>query len=122
MIAAPNPWLEKNRIKHGPLASTSCYGNNGVFLVRCPETKGKLLIVVSDQGNWEHASVSVANKPNRIPTWDEMAFVKDLLWTTDECVVQYHPPKNDYVNSHPGTLHLWRPIGQEIPMPPLEFV
>ena len=40
----------------------------------------------------------------------------------DETVVQYHPPKSDYVNNHPYCLHLWRPHSQEIPRPPKIFV
>lgn len=31
---------------------------------------------------------------------------------------QYHPPKSAYVNNHPNCLHLWRPIGIEMPRPP----
>jgi len=26
------------------------------------------------------------------------------------------------VNIHPYCLHLWRPVGQDIPLPPVEFV
>jgi hypothetical protein len=114
--------LEKFRVKHGPLRSTADYGNNGAFLVRCPETKRKLLIIISDRKQWEHASVSIANKPNRIPSWDEMVFAKNLFWEMEECVIQYHPSASKYVNNHPGVLHLWKPTGQEIPMPPLAFV
>jgi hypothetical protein len=36
-------------------------------------------------------------------------------------VIQYHPAKGEYVNRHETTLHLWRPIGKEIP-PPKELV
>ena len=42
------------------------------------------------QTDWEHVSVSL---PDRCPTWEEMCFIKDLFWNSDECVVQYHPPK-----------------------------
>jgi hypothetical protein len=47
-----------------------------------------------------------------------MCFVKDLFWREDECVIQYHPPKSEYVNLHPYTLHLWRPVNIELPLPP----
>jgi hypothetical protein len=51
-----------------------------------------------------------------------MCFVKDLFWDDEECVMQLHPPKSDYVNCHPNCLHLWKPVGQDIPRPPSELV
>lgn len=83
-------------------------------------TKSKPATVVFSWGmGWEHVSVSY---PNRTPTWDEMCRVKDIFWNEEECVVQYHPPKSEYVNFHPYCLHLWRRIGEEYPMPPKNFV
>lgn len=121
-MISKNESLELYRIRGGRLASTADYGNNGAFLIRCQESQRKLLVIVSDKGDWEHASVSVANKPNRIPSWNEMVYVKNFFWEPAECVIQYHPPESEYVNNHPGVLHLWKPMDQEIPMPPLEFV
>ena len=66
-------------------------------------------------GGWEHVSICPRN---RLPEWDEMCTVKDMFWNDDECVVQYHPPKTEYVNNMPNCLHLWKPINHEIPMPP----
>ena len=65
-------------------------------------------------GEWEHVSVSLAH---RCPTWDEMCFVKDLFWMSGECVIQFHPPKSDYINAMPYCLHLWKPI-HAIELPP----
>lgn len=76
-------------------------------------------VVFSSGGGWEHVSVSY---PNRTPTWEEMCRVKDIFWSDEECVVQYHPPKSEYVNIHPYCLHLWRKIGEEYPMPPKHYV
>lgn len=85
----------------------------------------KMTLVISDASDWyvdelgpirwEHAS---ASWPDRTPTWSEMCRVKDLLWDDGECVLQFHPPKKDYVNHHKYCLHLWQPIGVDIPMPP----
>ena len=47
---------------------------------------------------------------------------KDLFWLPEETVVQYHPAKADYVNTHPYVLHLWKQIGSEFPKPPKIFV
>lgn len=76
--------------------------------------------LVSDGLGWEHVSVTVAplNKnATRCPTWEEMCHVKDLFWGEDEVVIQYHPAKKDYVSTHEFCLHLWKPIGVELPTP-----
>jgi len=88
-------------------------GNNGYF---CFERNGITFHVISSDGmGFEHVSVSLNKK--RCPTWEEMCMVKDLFWDEGACVIQYHPPKSEYVNNHPYVLHLWRPIGVSIPMP-----
>lgn len=78
-----------------------------------------LEVIFSWGGDWEHASVVVQN---RCPTWSELCFVKDFFWQDSECVVQYHPAKANYRNCHKYCLHLWRPIKERLPMPPLQFV
>jgi len=55
--------------------------------------------------------------PNCCPNWREMCFIKDLFWDEEDVVIQYHPKKSEYVNLHNNYLHLWRPIGVEIPTP-----
>jgi hypothetical protein len=40
-----------------------------------------------------------------------------MFWCEEDCVVQYHPPKSQYVNNHPFCLHLWRPIDHQLPAP-----
>ncbi len=66
--------------------------------------------------HWEHVSVSV--KAQRCPTWEEMCFIKDMFWNEDECVMQLHPPIQNYVNEHKYCLHLWKPMDRDIPQPP----
>lgn len=77
------------------------------------------VVVFSWGGGWEHVSVSY---PNRCPTWEEMCRVKEMFWNEDECVVQYHPPKSEYVNNHSYCLHLWRKCGEDFETPPKYFV
>ena len=80
-------------------------------------------VIASNGGGWEHVSVTPGNLNRRAcPTWDEMCAIKDMFFKEDETVVQYHPPKSDYVNNHPYCLHLWRPLNKEIPRPPQIFV
>jgi hypothetical protein len=75
---------------------------------------------------WEHVSVSIAfpekKIPLRCPSWEEMCYIKSLFWDEVDCVLQYHPSKDQYVNRHPYVLHLWRPIGQVIPIPDKSMV
>ena len=57
----------------------------------------------------------------RCPDWDEMCKLKDMFFEEDECCVQYHPPKSEYVNNIPYCLHIWRPIEEytgKLPVPP----
>jgi hypothetical protein len=104
---------EQYRIREGRLGTTEADGNNGAFRVRIP--LGYLKVIASDGGGWEHASVS---RDDRVPNWEEMCHVKGMFWGPEDVVMQLHPRESEYVNFHPRTLHLWRPIGVEIPTPP----
>ena len=120
---------ENCRVTVGGLATRPHEGLYGAFLLENRITGRKLLVVASDGSYWkeagmpgsvawEHVSVSIVGKPGHCPNWPEMAGVKDLFWGEEDCVMQLHPPASEYVNYHRGTLHLWRPIGVEIPRPP----
>lgn len=109
----------KYRMRVGPIGSDGSTGNNGAFLIPTRPGQPPLRVTASDGEGWEHVSVSL---PNRCPTWDEMCKVKGLFWDDEDCVVQFHPPKRDYVNLHPYCLHLWRPVGVTIPLPDLALV
>ena len=116
MRARPSQELEKCRIRRGIHASDESYGNNGAFIVRTPN--GVLLdIIVSDGMSWEHVSVK-PSREKRTPTWDEMSHVKHLFWEDDETVVQFHPKDVEHINCHEYVLHLWKPVGREIELPP----
>ena len=93
--------------------------DGGRGYIKLKTSKRSAGVIWSFGGGWEHVSVSL---PHRCLTWEEMCQVKDMFFMDDECVVQYHPPKSEYVNRHPYCLHLWRPLQQEMPMPPKGFV
>jgi hypothetical protein len=115
MRATPSDQLERARIREGKYASRTGDMHGAFVIIR---HLMELLILSSghdDKYGWEHVSVSVGIQP---PSWDQMCFVKDLFWDEDECVIQYHPPRSEYVNFHPGTLHLWKPRGVVLPLPP----
>lgn len=80
---------------------------------------GDLLVIASWVEGWDHVSVS---RRDRCPTWEEMERVKRAFFRDDETAMQLHVPPRDHINIHPYCLHLWRPHGAPIPMPPKEMV
>ncbi len=109
---------EKFRVRTGPLASTAATGNAGAFDIRLPHSQ-RLFCIASDGDGWEHVSVS---RSDRCPTWEEMSMVKSMFWHSEDRVVQFHPPESEHINNHTNCLHLWRPVGVEMPSPPTWMV
>ena len=109
--------LETYRIREGEYASDNSYGLAGAFRFFSPKQEPLLVMSggIDTATRWEHVSVSTQSRP---PTWDEMCFVKNLFWREDETVVQFHPAASEYVNCHPHCLHLWKPMGMQLPLPP----
>lgn len=98
------------------ITDSSADGGHGFIPCLDPKRPSKQAEVQwSNGGGWEHVSVSW---PSRCPTWGEMCKVKDIFFRKDEWVMELHPPESEYVNLHEYCLHLWKPIGQDIPTPP----
>lgn len=98
-----------------PYGAFNLIGPCGIMLrVLATDGEGGVLPEV-----WEHVSVSTERRP---PNWQEMSWIKELFFEDEDCVMQLHPPKSQYINCHPFTLHLWRPRDLTIPMPPRETV
>lgn len=97
---------------------------NGAFVLKGPWGRD-LFVMISDGLGWDHISVSIIpeqrSDPTETPCWEEMCWLKDQFFEPEEAVIQYHPPKSQYVNLS-ECLHLWRPQGEAIPMPPLVLV
>lgn len=107
-------FLNKHRIRTGLYASTEADGFNGVFSF---DTGGyKVRCIASDGMGWKHVSVTLEGS-RFTPRWEVMANVKNLFWEDDEAVMQLHPPRKDYVNHHPGCLHLWSPTDPKVSIP-----
>jgi len=118
--------IELCRLQGG--SGSGCYGT---FLLVCPVTNRTLYVIASDGRDWhtaeedldlpgepwEHISASVRDPDALVgrrvapetPTWEEMCWLKDAFWDADECVIQFHPPRSEYVNAHQTCLHLWKP-------------
>ncbi len=115
MFKVPNKYRLRN---HPILGSDDSYGRNGFFQIPLEENV-LANVQASDGMGWEHISVHIVeNGEQQTPTWEEMCKIKDIFWDEDDCVVQYHPAKKDYVNQHEHVLHLWRPLTQRMPTPP----
>ena len=113
------------RIRRGYMASSEANGNNGAFFIPSRPGRPPFTVVASDGAiedggpAWEHVSVSL---PDRTPTWAEMCAIKALFWDDEDTVIQYHPPRSDWVNNHQHCLHMWRPVGVDLPRPPALMV
>lgn len=123
---------EKHRVQ-SPLINglqDASLGNNGLFYIPHYRIRNYMFYVQASDGTglpdnpemqWEHVSISVGEKgkkQKRNPTWEEMCWIKDLFWDEEDRVVQFHPPKSEYVSMHPYTLHLWRWSLGTFPHPP----
>lgn len=108
--------------EHLKIISTAFDGGAGIIRLPRDNKTGftKATVVWSYGGGWEHVSIAPLN--GTMPKWEDMCFTKELFWDDTEWVVQYHPPKSEYVNNLPNCLHLWRPIEEELPTPPSIFV
>jgi len=94
---------------------------NGCFKVYVNGRSFK--VIGSNGGGWEHVSVSPwSEKRKSCPTWEEMCAIKDMFFDSEERVVEYHPPRSEYINNHPYCLHLWRYTAGDLPHPPTIFV
>lgn len=76
-------------------------------LIELPTKVRATLVVGFNEDGWEHVSIELYAR--RLPTWDEMCYVKDIFWDEEEEVVQIHPKKSQYVDVVEA-LHLWRPV------------
>lgn len=100
---------------------------SGIFVIKDKEARLAYFMVASSSGGWDHVSVivkicnrkgHVTGEAKRCPRWDEMCVMKGLFWDPEDTVIQIHPPKTEYVSTHPYCLHLWAPNdGREIPRP-----
>lgn len=124
---------EGARIRTHPiLGSDERAGNNGAFQIASPVDPNIQIFCIASEGlenddgsllpeehRWEHVSVSIRERGIvRTPLWGEMEFVKNQFWDREDCVLQFHPPRSEYVNVHPHVLHLWRKRGFAQPRPP----
>lgn len=101
------------------------FGANGFFMLpRSHNPRGLYYLCIVSDGEltgWEHVSVTIPSE-NRCCTWEEMCYLKEMFWSDDAYVIQFHPAKKDYVNNHFYCLHLWRPVNEKLPIPDKSMV
>lgn len=121
-----HPLCEKHRDTTTPgFCTPHSYGCVGWFVIPGPEGI-TLRVMASDGSGWadsglpgppfEHVSVSTSRR--RTPKWREMEFVREQFWEDHETVIQFSVPRDKHVNNHQYTLHMWRPVGVDVPLPP----
>lgn len=119
---------EQYREQNGRFGTTEAVGFNGAFLL--PRRVAKAIFqnkgryyqcLISDGMGWAHVSVSIPSD-RRCPTWEEMCYIKSVFFEDTDCVVQYHPSKDQYVNNHPYCLHLWQSLDVQFPTPLKQMV
>jgi hypothetical protein len=102
------------RIRTGKMASEDVDGFNGSFYV--PLDGEMYFVIISDGWGFRHLSISNAQK-KVLPTWETMCRVKEMFFSDDSWVCQFHPPADVQVNDHPWCLHLWESIDEPMPHP-----
>jgi hypothetical protein len=109
--------LDQFRSREMELRFAGVPGNHelGCFLVPSPIDGQTLKVIASSGEGWDHVSVS---RSSRCPNWPEMDHIKRLFFLDTETAMQLHVPPSEHVNHHPYCLHIWRPLGVEIPVPP----
>ena len=68
------------------------------------------VFVAREDGMW-HLSISHRLNdltPGRYPTWDEIAEARYRFIPDQVTMAMLLPPREEYVNIHPTTFHLWQ--------------
>lgn len=101
---------------------TKLNNENGEVQIRAyyndPVTQKRYWCKFTRMEGWEHLTVSPQPQRGKVPEWEIMCKVKDIFWEDEECCIEYHPRKSQYINNNETCLHIWRPIDVELPEPP----
>ena len=77
-------------------------------LVKLPDCGTCSIVFGYHEDGMEHVSVTPRHQ-FRIPTWNDMATLKGMIFKDEEEAYQVMPKKSEYVNIVENCLHLWRP-------------
>lgn len=97
---------------------------SGTFIIDRYKNDEFYLVIVSNGLGWDHVSVTLHKKNGanikRCPSYEEMQMVKEKVFSEEEVVFQLHPREEDYIDTHPYCLHLWKPNNCNMSIPPLD--
>lgn len=93
--------LEESLIREMGISSSQ----RSEFLIPAVSATATITAIDFKDDDFEHV---LLNPKNRLPTYEEMANLKDIFWNQNEVTIQVHPSKSDYINIENYTLHLWR--------------
>lgn len=111
--------FDRWRLKAAALIFYGTAGNESCGIFVAEHNRQKLRIIAATGYGWEHLSVSLQK---RCPTWEEMDWTKRQFFHPHEVVIQIHPAESDHISVHPHCLHLWRPVGVILPLPPKAMI
>lgn len=99
---------------------------NGAFVIDKHKNGEFYLVIVSNGQGFDHVSVTSHRKNGanikKCPSFEEMQMIKEKIFAEDEVVFQLHPREEDYINTHPYCLHLWKPNNCNMSVPPLSSI
>ena len=99
---------------------------NGAFIIDRYNNGEFYLVIASNGQGWDHVSVTIHKKNggpvNKCPSYQEMMMIKEKLFSEEDVVFQLHPREEDYINTHPYCLHLWKPNNCNMVVPPLNSI
>lgn len=99
---------------------------NGAFIIDRYNTGEFYLVIASNGQGWDHVSVTIHKKNGgsvkKCPSYQEMMMIKEKLFSEEDVVFQLHPREEDYINTHPYCLHLWKPNNCNMVVPPLNSI
>lgn len=93
--------LEESLIRKMGISSSQ----RSEFLIPAVSATATISAIDFKDDDFEHV---LLNPKNRLPTYEEMANLKDIFWNQNEVTIQVHPSKSEYINIENYTLHLWR--------------
>ena len=95
------------------IGETEFFFNTYSGWINLPDVGMASVVVGANEDGMEHVSVAPVNK-HKLPTWNDMCYVKNIFWDDEEEAYQIMPKKSEYVNIKGNCLHLWKPIGKEL--------
>lgn len=106
LVVPPTHWGEEDPFEF-PLGSGNFCAKIYVHRLINKMTVLRSISFMENGDNWIHVSVS---RPDRIPSWEEIAKVKSEFIGDELEAVHVIPKSSDHINVHAYCMHLWAPI------------